>query len=501
MQTSFQVVSAVEAASYINDGDVIGFSGFTPAGSTKEVAVAIAEKAKKFHAEGKPFKIGMYTGASTGDSLDGVLARANAVSFRTPYQSNKDLRTSINDNNINYFDMHLSMIAQELRYGFMPRPNVAIIEACDITDEGEIVLTSAVGITPTIVRLADKIIIELNQYHPKALKGIHDIYEPLDPPFRKEIPVYKPSDRIGSPVLQVDPKKILCIVETNKPDEVGGFSPIDDVTKRIGENVANFLANEIKRGTIPPQFLPIQSGVGNIANAVMASLGENPGIPPFEMYTEVIQDSVISLMKQGSIKFASGCSLTVTTPVLQDIYDNLDFFKERLVLRPQEISNSPEVSRRMGLIAINTALEADIFGNINSTHVMGTKMMNGIGGAGDFTRSAYLSIYTTPSTAKGGKISAIVPMVSHVDQSEHSVKIIITEHGVADLRGKSPSQRAREIIDNCVAPEYKSILNDYLNIHAKDQTPHCLCSCFGMHTEFLHSGNMLNIDWKNYEDK
>ncbi|MBP8782052.1 MAG: acetyl-CoA hydrolase, partial [Paludibacteraceae bacterium] len=415
MQTSFQVVSAAEAASYINDGDVIGFSGFTPAGSSKEVAVAIADRAKSFHAEGKPFKIGMYTGASTGDSLDGVLARANAVSFRTPYQSNKDLRTSINDNNVNYFDMHLSMIAQELRYGFMPRPNVAIIEACDITNDGEIVLTSAVGITPTIVRLADKIIIELNHYHPKGLKGIHDIYEPLDPPYRKEIPIYKPSDRIGSPTLKIDPKKILCIVETNKPDEVGGFSPIDDVTKRIGENVANFLANEIKRGTIPPQFLPIQSGVGNIANAVMASLGENPGIPPFEMYTEVIQDSVISLMKQGSIKFASGCSLTVTTPVLQDIYANLDFFKERLVLRPQEISNSPEVSRRMGLIAINTALEADIFGNINSTHVMGTKMMNGIGGAGAFTRSAYLSIYTTPSTAKGGKISAIVPMVSHVD--------------------------------------------------------------------------------------
>ncbi len=501
MQTSFQVVSAAEAASYINDGDIIGFSGFTPAGSTKEVAVAIADRAKSFHAEGKPFKIGMYTGASTGDSLDGVLARANAVSFRTPYQSNKDLRTSINDNNVNYFDMHLSMIAQELRYGFMPRPNVAIVEACDITNDGEIVLTSAVGITPTIVRLADKIIIELNHYHPKGLKGIHDIYEPLDPPYRKEIPIYKPSDRIGSPTLKIDPKKILCIVETNKPDEVGGFSPIDDVTKRIGENVANFLANEIKRGTIPPQFLPIQSGVGNIANAVMASLGENPGIPPFEMYTEVIQDSVISLMKQGSIKFASGCSLTVTTPVLQDIYANLDFFKERLVLRPQEISNSPEVSRRMGLIAINTALEADIFGNINSTHVMGTKMMNGIGGAGDFTRSAYLSIYTTPSTAKGGKISAIVPMVSHVDQSEHSVKIIITEHGVADLRGKSPIQRAHEIIDNCVAPEYKDILNDYLKIHAKDQTPHCLCSCFGMHSEFLKSGNMLNIDWKEYENK
>ena len=64
--------------------------------------------------------------------------------------------------------------------------------------------------------------------------------------------------------------------------------------------------------------------------------------------------------------------------------------------------------------------------------------MNGIGGSGDFTRSAMLSIFTTPSTAKEGKISAFVPMVSHLDHSEHSVKIIITEYGVADLRGKSP---------------------------------------------------------------
>ena len=69
-------------------------------------------------------------------------------------------------------------------------------------------------------------------------------------------------------------------------------------------------------------------------------------------------------------------------------------------------------------------------------------MMNGIGGSGDFTRNAYISIFTCPSVAKEGKISAIVPMVSHLDHSEHSVNIIITEQGVADLRGKSPKERA-----------------------------------------------------------
>ena len=245
-------------------------------------------------------------------------------------------------------------------------------------------------------------------------------------------------------------------------------------------------------GRIPSSFLPIQSGVGNVANAVLGELGENKHIPPFEMYTEVIQDSVIGLMKEGRIKFASGCSLTIGADKLQDIIDHMDFFRDKIVLRPQEISNNPEVARRMGLITINTALEADIYGNINSTHVCGTKMMNGIGGSGDFTRNAYISIYTTPSTAKGGAISSIVPMVSHVDHSEHSVKVLITEHGIADLRGKSPVQRAQEIINNCVDPAYRPMMQEYLSKTKLAHTQHNLGLAFAMHEEFLKSGDMRN---------
>ena len=485
-------MTAAEAAALINDGDVVGFSGFTPAGAPKVVPNAIAERAEAEHAAGRPFKIGMYTGASTGDMLDGALARANAVLFRTPYQSNKDLRTRINAQDAHYFDMHLSHEAQELRYGFLPRPKFAIVEACDLTDDGEIVPTSGVGILPTICRLADHIIVELNETTPKELRGIHDIYEPQDPPMRKAIPVYRVSDRCGEPFVKVDPKKIVAVVKSDIPNGGGKFAPIDEVTTKIGENVAHFLAAEIKAGRIPASFLPIQSGVGNIANAVLASLGENPDIPPFEMYTEVIQDAVIGLMKEGHVKFASGCSLTVSQPVLEDVYQNLDFFKQRIVLRPQEISNNPEVARRLGLITINTALEADIFGNINSTHVLGTKMMNGIGGSADFTRNAYISIFTTPSTAKDGKISAIVPMVSHLDQSEHSVKVLITEYGVADLRGKSPIQRAHCIIDNCVHPDYRDMLRRYIESAPKAHTPMNIYTCFEMHKAFAETGDMHN---------
>ncbi len=488
-------MSAEEAASHINHGDIIGFSGFTPAGSPKVVPTALAARAAAAHDAGQEFKVGMYTGASTGNSLDGELARANAVLFRTPYQSNKDLRTRLNAQEAHYFDMHLSHLAQELRYGFMPRPKFVIVEACDVTPEGEIVPTSGVGILPTICKLADHIIVELNHACPKEMRGMHDIYEPLDPPCREAIPVYKASDRVGADCVKVDPSKILGIVETNKPNEVGGFAPLDAVTEKIGENVAHFLAQEIKEGRIPQSFLPIQSGVGNIANAVLGALGDNKDIPAFEMYTEVIQDAVINLMKSGRITFASGCSLTVSAEKLEEIYADLDFFKQRVVLRPQEISNSPEVARRLGLITINTALEADIYGNINSTHVLGTKMMNGLGGSGDFTRNAYISIFTTPSTAKGGKISSIVPYVSHVDHSEHSVKVLITEHGVADLRGKSPIQRAECIIENCVDPSYRDALRKYLASAPKTHTPMNLDTCFNMHKAFAETGDMSQAEF------
>jgi len=488
------VISAEEAAAMINDGDIIGFSGFTPAGAAKEIPKFIAKKANAEHEAGRPFKIGVVTGASTGDSLDGELARANAVLFRTPYQSDKYLRAQINKGETCFFDMHLSMLPQAARYGFLGKVKFAVIEAASVSEDGEIVLTTSVGATNTFCNVADKILVELNDQHPAELNGLHDIYEPLDPPRRREIPVYCASERIGSPVLKVDPSKIVGIVKTSAPDEVGGFKETDPVTQKIGENVADFLAEELNAGRIPKEFLPIQSGVGNIANAVLGALGANESIPPFEMYSEVIQDSVVGLMKSGDIKFGSATSLTLSPPVLKEVYEDLDFFKERIVLRPQEISNHPEVVRRLGIISINTAIEADIWGNINSTHVMGCNLMNGIGGSGDFTRNAYISIFTCPSTAKGGAISTIVPMVAHLDHSEHSVQVIITEQGIADLRGKDPIQRAREIVAKCAHPDYRAQLLAYFDDVKDGHTPQTLQTVFAMHQAFMEKKDMRGVD-------
>ncbi|MDR1743902.1 MAG: acetyl-CoA hydrolase/transferase family protein [Dysgonamonadaceae bacterium] len=496
-------ISAKEAAALINHDDNVGFSGFTHAGSPKVVPKELAKRAEEEHAKGNPFKIGIFTGASTGDSLDGSLARANAVKFRTPYQTNKDMRNAINNldhDPIVYFDIHLSQLAQEIRYGFLGGVDIAVVEACEVTESGEIVPTSGVGITPTICRLAKTVIVELNSRVPRKLRGIHDIYELQDPPKRRHINIFEVQSRIGLEYVKVDPQKIF-VVETNAENEGGHFSPVDEITSKIGENVANLFVSEMRKGDIPATFLPIQSGVGNIANAVLGAMGGNKNIPRFEVYTEVIQDAVLDMMRQGNISFASGCSLTLSNEAMEKFYLDLDFFKNKLVLRPSEISNNPEVVRRLGVIGINTAIEADIFGNINSTHVMGTNMMNGIGGSGDFTRSAYLSVFVTPSTAKGGLISAIVPKVTHEDHSEHSVKILVTEYGVADLRGKGPYARAAEIIEKCAHPDYRPLLHEYVSLTKKGHTPQNLYACYAFHQAFLETGDMKNADLGRYLKK
>jgi len=488
-------LTAAEAAELIQHGQTIGFSGFTPAGAAKAIPKAIAEKAITEHEAGRPFQIGVVTGASTGQSLDGELALAEAISWRTPYQSNKFLRKAINEGKTRFFDMHLSAMPQTIRYGFLGQFQWAVIEACDVTEDGKIYVTTSVGAAPTFCNVADKILIELNRYHPTSLRGFHDIYEPKNPPHRVPLPLSNCSDRIGTEAIEVPPEKIVGIVETNLPDEAGGFTPADDITRKIGENVAEFLASEISAGHIPPEFLPLQSGVGNIANAVLGALGNHPDIPDFEMFTEVIQDSVIELMNQGRVKFATGTSITVSQDVLKEMYANLDIYRSKLLLRPQEITNNPEMVRRLGIITINTAIEVDLFGNVNSTHVMGKSMMNGIGGSGDFTRNGYISIFTCPSTAKDGKISTIVPLVSHMDHSEHSVQVVVTEQGIADLRGKTPNERAHLIVNQCAHPEYRDELHGYFDHIKGGHTPHTLDNAFAMHSQFLQTGDMKGVDW------
>nr|MBP7188901.1 acetyl-CoA hydrolase [Thiopseudomonas sp.] len=209
--------------------------------------------------------------------------------------------------------------------------------------------------------------------------------------------------------------------------------------------------------------------------------------------SEVLQDGVFDLIDAGVVKFAAGTALSLSAKRVATLGKDLAKYKDKIVFRPQEISNHPEVIRRLGIISFNTALEVDIYGNVNSTHVGGTHMMNGIGGSGDFARNARITIFVTQSTAKDGKISAIVPFVTHVDHTNHDVDVIITEQGYADIRGLAPTQAAERIIENCMHPDYKHQAREYLK-EAKTrggQTPHNLQKAFSWHQSFTENGSML----------
>ena len=487
---SFPRLTPEEAASFISHGQTVGFSGFTPAGAVKLVPLALAARARAEHAAGRPFTLRVMTGASTG-SLDDVLAEAEAISWRAPYQSSSTLRKQINAGQVEFVDMHLSHVPQALLFGFFGPIDVAVVEASEVTRDGRVFLTTSIGVTPTLLHCAKQIIIEINHRHSPRLREMTDIAFLPPPPHRLPIPILEPLGKIGVPYVQVEASKIRGIVEHSAPDGVHPFNPPDAASRSIADRVVEFLIGELRMGRIPPEFLPLQAGVGNVANAVMARLGEHAEIPNFLMFTEVFQDSLVDLMERGRLTGASSTALTLTEPQLQRVYDNFDFFAPRIVLRPQELSNNPGVIRRFGVITLNTALEVDIYGHANSTHVAGINMMNGIGGSGDFTRNSYLSVFMCPSVAKGGRISSIVPMASHVDHNEHSVQVVVTEQGLADLRGLGPAARAAAIIDHCAHPAYRPYLRDYLSRAKTGHIRHDLATCFELHRNLLETGQML----------
>jgi succinyl-CoA:acetate CoA-transferase len=490
-----RVTSAEAAAAMIPAGVHVGMSGFTGAGHPKLVPIALAERMKQLHAAGQEFQIGLWTGASTAPELDGVLADAQGIAMRLPYQSDPEVRRQINAGHMQYTDIHLSHVAQLAAFGFLGKLDVAVVEVTAILEDGRLIPSTSVGNNKTWLDLADKVILEVNSQQPLALEGMHDIYYGTQlPPRRQPIPLLRAGDRIGDHYLHCDPAKIVAVVETHLPDRHTPFSAPDETSRRIAGHIIGFLQQEVRAGRLPADLLPLQSGVGNIANAVLSGLNEGP-FKNLTAFTEVLQDGMLDMLRSGKLTMASATALSFSPQAQDDFIRNMADYHQRIVLRPQGLSNHPEVIRRLGLIAMNGMIEADIYGNVNSTHIMGSGIMNGIGGSGDFARNAYLSFFMTPSTAKGGSISCIVPMVSHVDHTEHDVEILVTEQGLADLRGLSPTQRARLVIDQCAHPDFRAPLRDYFDRALRDapgkHTPHLLTEALSWHARFVQTGRML----------
>ena len=482
-----RIVSADEAAGLIEDGMTVGMSGFTRAGEAKAVPLALADRARR-----EPMKITLMTGASLGNDLDKTLAEAHVLARRIPFQSDPALRREINAGEVMFVDQHLSETVELLRSRQIPPVDIAIIEAVAITEDGGIIPTTSVGNSASFAILAPKVVVEINVTQPEILEGLHDIYIPSRRPSREPIPVVAPDSRIGVPFIPIEPGKIAAIVISEKLDSSSTVLPPDDETRSIAGHLTEFLLREVKMGRLTERLQPLQAGIGTIANAVLHGFSDSP-FHSLTMYSEVLQDSTFDLFDAGKLDFASGSSITLSSSKYRQVLAEMGRYKPKLILRPQEISNHPEVVRRLGIIGINTALEFDIYGNVNSTHVRGTQMMNGIGGSGDFARNAYLSVFVAKSTAKNGLISSVVPMVSHVDHTEHDTDIFVTEIGLADLRGLAPRERAQLIIRNCAHPAYRELLADYFRraVARGGHTPHLLEEALSWHLAPLEQGGIL----------
>jgi succinyl-CoA:acetate CoA-transferase len=489
-----KIMSAEEAAALIKSGDQIGMSGFTGSGYPKAVPTELARVIGDANLCGRKFQVSVFTGASTGPELDGALAKAGGIHLRLPYQSDPETRKQINAGEMEYMDIHLSHVAQFVEYGFLGKLDVALIEVSAILEDGRLVPSSSVGNNKTWIDQAERVILEVNSWQPAALEGMHDIYYGLQaPPNRGPIPLIHPGQRIGTPYFEIPEEKIAGIVLTEAPDRNRGFKAPDQGSKRIADHLLDFLSWEVQKGRMPANLLPLQSGVGNIANALLCGLEQGP-FEGLTSYTEVIQDGMVRLLKSGKLLSVSATAFSLSPEMMTEVNRDMEQYRDRIVLRSQEISNHPEIIRRLGVIAMNGMIEADIYGNVNSTHIMGSRIQNGIGGSGDFARNGYLSIFVAPSTAQHGDISTIVPMVSHVDHTEHDVQVIVTEQGLADLRGLSPRQRAHLIIEKCSNPDYRSLLLDYMNRSERlsygKHTPHLLAESLGWHSRYLRSGKM-----------
>jgi succinyl-CoA:acetate CoA-transferase len=472
------VRSAADAAREIAADDTLLVSGFGSVGYPKAVPLALA-------ADDRELSLTVVSGGSVGAEIDADLVEAGAIDRRVPYQARGPARTAINEGNIAFYDRNVSTLGDEVQYGELVDGDVAVVESLAVGPDWFIPTTS-IGQTPAFVENADRLIVEVNTTIPTAVRAFHDIYRPGRPPNREPIPLTDPGGRIGNGHIEFDPDKLVAVVETDRRDQPYEFRDPTSTDRAIAENLCVFLETRVDRSPLFEDSLRIQFGVGSLGNALMGALGNaDLGDRDLIYYGEVIQDGLLDLLDDGDLTAASATSLALSTDGQDRLFEHVERYTEDVVLRPANLSNSPTLIDRFGVVAINSALEVDVYGHVNSTHINGTHVMNGIGGSGDFSRHSQCAVIALPSTVEGKDISRIVPMVPHVDHTEHDVAVVVTERGVADLRGKAPVERARTLVENCAHPEYRPALRNYLKEASgrSGHVHHDLESAFDWHPE------------------
>ena len=482
-----KVTSPEKAAKLVKNGMTLGIGTGNSIACPKTFFTALAEELR-----GKS-KVTLFTGGPAPDEVDGFLAQANAYQRRFGQFASVELLKLANNRNIPVIDTRTGILPHQVKDGRFGKIDIAAIEATAFTEAGYIIPSTSILDSSSYAMIADKVIVEVNTEIPEELEGIHDVYVLEVPPNRKPIPLVSCGERIGTPYIPVKPDRIAAIIESNIPDSPPSKTPVDEESRRIAEELLDFLKSEVKKNRLPPHLLPLQLGIGSVPEALAAELAKS-SFNNIEFFTGTFGDGGLDLIDTGKAKVLSTGSMYLSKDGFHRFYRDLGRYKSHIIIRPIVLSDCPELIARLGVIAINGAIEVDIYGHVNCTHIQGSRIMSGIGGSSDFLCNAYLSIIVLRSTSRGGAISCIVPMVTHVDQTEHVIDVIVSEQGLADLRGLAPVERAKVIIANCVHPRYKPILNDYLNEAIKTRgghEPHMLEKAFSMHINFARSKTML----------
>ena len=474
------VKQAAEASEVIKNGMTVAVGGYTSCGYPKAVIRALAERANS----GEQLRLSVVSGSNNG-VVDTILAEASIVARRAPMIESKVIAGQINKGSVSYCEQQMNKMPHLLRAEAFGHIDVAVVEAVAVNSDGSFVPSSSVGFVPLLVQLADKVIIEVNAAMPGQLEGMHDIYMPDGGP----IPIVSAGQRIGAASVPCDIRKISAIVMSDEPDEVTALAPVKPEQAAIADNLFNFLELEMKRRGIK-QLPPVQTGFGNLAAEIVNALGRS-NFSDISFFGGVAQEANIKLAASGKAKAVSCGSVKMSSEVKRLIEENEDV-RRRVVIRNGEITNNSEVIARLAPITLTSGIEMDSYGNVNSSHISGSKIVNGLGGGANFAANAGLSVMMIVSTGKGGAISTIVPMVSHQDISEHDIDVVVTENGVADLRGKSDVERAREIIENC-AGAYKDQLRSYLEraVAAGGHHPVLLDEALSWHIRLKQSGSMM----------
>lgn len=450
------ITDVTTALSNITHDGTVAVSGFGSVGYPKELPIAIQKSDREFH-------LTIISGGSVGAEIDEALVDRSFVDRRYPYQAQAASRQAINEGRLHFHDHHVSDLGDLVASNQPAEVTMAIVEAVAV-GTGWFIPTMSIGPTPEYVNAADHVIVELNESQPLALQNLHDIYQSDMPPNREPIPLTDPGGRIGGPKVPFDPEKLVAVVRSERSDSPYEFNSPTDANEAIAENLASFLLEESNRNPYLSERITLQFGVGSLGNALMGAFKSvDFGDRDVAYFGEVIQDGLLDMIDSGKLESASAASLALSSEGQTQLFDNLDRYSDYIVLRPSDVSNNAELISRFGVIGVNSALEVDLSGHANSTHINGTHLMNGIGGSGDFSRNSLISVIALESTARNGDISRIVPMVPHVDHTEHDFSIVVTEQGLADLRGLDPRERASELIENCAHPSYKDDLWAYLD--------------------------------------